>query len=321
MNAKIAIYIVLAGMLALSWAASCVIYQAAAVGERIGPLEERQFERLTVVAVGSGGSYENPERRGPSIAIARGGEIWLVDAGRGVAEGLRLSRISTAQPSRVLLTSLMPVNVQGLDDLLLTGWLNGRDTPLEVVGPVGTTALVSGLLEAHQRGIAGLAKALGLPASGARMTAVEVGDGFQQAHDGLELRAAALDGGPVPALAWSFEADGERVVVGGTGWDPETLVAFSEGADLLVHEAIYVPPPEDLEEAGVIADPDLLARQAALHTSILDVGALAERAGVSRLALVRMRPPPFFTLQVSSVVDDDFGGELVIPEDGEQLLP
>jgi len=320
MNAKIAIYIALAGVLALSWAASCVIYQAAEVGERIGPLEPRRFEQLGLVAVGSGGSYENPERRGPAVAVGRGEAVWLVDAGRGVAEGLRGAGIPTEQPSRVLLSSLMPVNVQGLDDLLLTGWLNGRSTPLEVVGPTGTAALVTALAAAHRQGIAAQAEALGLPPAGAELRAVEVGDGHEESHDGLTVRAAALHGGPAPALAWSFAADARRVVVGGTGWDPETLVDFSRGADVLVHEAIYVPAPDELEEAGVIADPERLAKEGALHTSILDVGELAERAGVERLVLVRMRPPPFFALQVRMIVGGAFSGDIDVPADGDDIL-
>ena len=41
-----------------------------------------------------------------------------MDAGRGVAEGLRLSKIPVSQPGTVLLTNLMPTNTQGLDDLI-----------------------------------------------------------------------------------------------------------------------------------------------------------------------------------------------------------
>ena len=39
---------------------------------------------------------------------------------------------------RARLSSLLPENTVGLDDLLLTGWLDGREAPLRVVGPAGT---------------------------------------------------------------------------------------------------------------------------------------------------------------------------------------
>ena len=55
-------------ILAVGWAASCVIWRAAEVGELVAPLETRTFHRLTFVAVGTGGSYENPVRLGPVSA-------------------------------------------------------------------------------------------------------------------------------------------------------------------------------------------------------------------------------------------------------------
>ena len=90
---------------------------------------------------------------------------------------------------------------------------------------------------------------------------------------------------------------------------------------MLVHEAVYIPPPEDIEDAGVIADPERLRMEAALHTSILDVGRLASKARVETLVLVRMRPPPFFEVQVTSIVGRDFEGDIVVPEDGTELTP
>jgi ribonuclease BN (tRNA processing enzyme) len=64
-----------------------------------------------------------------------------------------------------------------------------------------------------------------------------------------------------------------------------------------------------------------LIREAALHTSIEDVGALATRARAKQLALIRMRPPPFYDFQVRSIVGQTYEGEIFIPEDGESLSP
>ena len=61
--------------------------------------------------------------------------------------------------------------------------------------------------------------------------------------------------------------------------------------------------------------------KAALHTSLLDVGGLASRSGVPKLALVRMRPPPFFTIQVTSLVGKTYDGKVIIPDDGEEIEP
>jgi ribonuclease Z len=310
-----------AAVICVGFAASCVIWRAAELNELIGPLEKRSFSRLTVVAVGTGSPYENPERLGPSTGIAWGEQVALVDVGRGVAEGLRISKIPVSQPSRVLLTSLMPENTLGIDDLLFTGWRSNREHAIQVIGPTGTRAFIAGLEQAYRAGREGLGGALALPSEGIRIDVVEAGDGFSAEWDGLEVQAAALAGGPLPALAWRFEWGGRIVVVSGVGWDEDRLVSFSQGAHMLVHEAVYVPPPEDVEDAGVIADPERLRREAAIHTSLLTIGELGRRAGVDSLVITRMRPPPFYDIQVTSFVDDTFSGAIWVPADGDEIEP
>jgi ribonuclease BN (tRNA processing enzyme) len=304
-----------------AWVAAFVIYRAAAVGELVSPLETRQYESLTVVTVGTGGGYENPERMGPTTALAWGENIVLVDVGRGVAEALRTSKIPVAQPRTIVLTNLLPLNTMGLDDLLFTGWQQEREGPLRILGPVGTAALVAGLTSAYQQGGEALGAALALPAGGGRVEVVEVEDGYAEELDGVRIMAGALPGGPLPALAWRFERGRRSVVVSGTGWASDALVAFAKEADLLVHEGVYIPPGDELEEAGVVADPERLDREAAIHTALQDVGDLARQAAASGLILVRLRPPPFFDLQVRSIVAASYDGDIYVPKDGDEILP
>ena len=134
-------------------------------------------------------------------------------------------------------------------------------------------------------------------------------------------RAKELPGGPLPALGWRFEADGRSAVVSGTGWAPEALVALARGADVLVHEAVYVPSAEVAAQAGLDVTPEQLAREARLHTSIDAVGLLAERAGIASLVLVRLRPPPVYAIQLTSQIDDDFQGRIVVADDGDEIRP
>ena len=321
MTFRIFALLLAAFVLAVGWVASCVIWRAAEVNELVGPLSPRHWDELTVIAVGTGSPYENPERRGPSTGIGWQDRVLLVDVGRGVAEGLRLSQIPVPQPSRVLLTSLMPESTLGLDDLLFTGWREDRDHAVEIVGPQGTRAFVEGLLEAYRPAQEALDRALWLPDEGMRVEVIEVGDRFQATWDGLSVSAVSLSGGPLPGLAWRFVAGERSVVVAGIGWGREQLIQFAQGANMLVHEAVYVPPPEDVELAGVVADPERLRREGDLHTSLLDIGDLARRAGVESLVLIRMRPPPFYDIQVTSHVDDTFPGEIWVPEDGDELTP
>lgn len=312
-------FLLVLGVAVTGWVITCGTWRVQRVAAGVVPLDPRVFERLTVVTVGTGGAYENPERGGPASAVALDAHVVLVDAGRAVAEGLRAAGIPVSQPEAVLLTSLLPENALGLDDLLLTGWLEGRPAPLRLYGPPGTRALAEALVGAHRRGIEGRGAALGLPAPGARFEVVEVDDGWQIRFGELEVRAAALPDGPLAALAFRFEGRGRSAVVGGTGWGADALAELARGANLLVHEAASTPPPELAGELGVT--PERLRREAALHAQLGDVAALAQRSGVEALALVRMRPPPAYDLQVSAALGEHFAGRVIVADDGDELRP
>jgi ribonuclease BN (tRNA processing enzyme) len=306
---------------ALGWTLTCGAWHLEQEVDRVGPLEPREFARLTLVTLGTGGAHENPVRRGPSTALGLGRQVVMVDAGRASADALRLARIPVAQPDTVYLTSLLPENTLGLDDLLLVGWIQGRDTPLRVVGPPGTAALTRALSSAHRAGIKARAGGLGIRSESPSFEVVEIADGFTEQVGDLTVRAGALPGGPIAAFAYRFDANGRSAVVAGTGWAPEALIELARGANLLTHEAFYVPTPELAEELGFEADPSQLRREAAEHTTIDAVGALAQAAGVETLVLVRLRPPPVIDLQITSVVNDQFSGRIVIAADGDEIRP
>jgi len=307
----------------IGWIVTCANWQVEQVARGVRSFDAKQFERLTVVAVGTGGPYENQDRLGPAIGVGLGTDLVLVDCGRAIAEALRKAEIPPAQPALVVLSSLAPESTAGLDDLLLAGWINGpRTQPLRLVGPPGTIALARGLEAAHAAGIAAQASALGLAPDGARFDAAEVSGPYAEQRGALALSAVPLGDGS--ALAWRFEGKGRSVVVSGTSTDPEAQIAFATGADVWVHEAIH----GESVRAGIAAmregDADAatrLEREAALHTDLEQIGTAATRAGVRSLVLVRLRPPPVVAWQYERQVGERYRGNVVIPEDGDEIAP
>jgi ribonuclease Z len=304
-----------------SWVLTCGAWQYDRVLAGIAPLEPRQFDRLTLITIGTGGAAENPRRRGPCTAIGWGSRVVLVDAGRAVAEGLRAAEIPASQPDTVFLTSLLPESTVGLDDLLFAGWLDERRQPLRLIGPPGTRELAEALVSGHGRGIAGSVEARNLSSEAARFEAVEVDGGGAETLGELSLRFASLPDGPVEALAYRFEWRGRSAVVGGAGWGGETLERFARGANLLLHEAVYVLTHEAAAQLEIPIEPESLRREAAFHTGIDEVGGLARRAGVETLVLVRLRPPPVYDIQLTSLIDDEYPGRIVIADDGDEITP
>jgi ribonuclease BN (tRNA processing enzyme) len=320
-NLRLIALLTMLGIVIGSWYLTYAAGQYDLVTAGFFPLARRNFDRMTIITVGTGGAYEDHNRGGPSTAVGIGEDIWLVDAGRGLADSLRKSLIPIAQPSTVLLTSLLPENTLGLDDLLAQSWLEGRRERIRLLGPPGTAALAKNIEAAIRPSLQiwsrGLEEDLGDP--GFQVTEIE--DGWAVASDTMKILAGALPGGPTTALAYRFDWRGRILVVGGTGFNDDALAEFSRGAHTLVHEANYIPTEEEARGAELDTDPADLARQARMHTTLIDVGALASRAGVETLVLVRLRPPPVYTLQVTSLVNDSFDGAILVPHDGDEITP
>ena len=51
-----------------SWWLTCAAWRFDEIAAGVLPLEPREFERLTLVTLGTGGAYENHLRRGPATA-------------------------------------------------------------------------------------------------------------------------------------------------------------------------------------------------------------------------------------------------------------
>ena len=304
-----------------SWGLTCAAARYDEVTAGFLTLETRRFERLTLVTLGTGGAHEDHNRRGPSTAVAVLEDVWLVDAGRGVAEGLRAARIPPSQPDVVALTSLLAENTVGLDDLLSASWLDGRRTRIRLLGPQGTARLARAVEAALAPGLEAWARAGGEPLGEPGFDVEEIADGWSLERGELQVRVGALPGGPAQALAYRFDWRGRSAVVSSAGWADEALARFARGANALLHEAAYIPTPQEARELGIEEDPEKLRRDAALHTTLSDVGKLAMRAGVEKLVLVRLRPPPVFALQVTTLVDDSFDGEVLVPSDGDEITP
>jgi ribonuclease BN (tRNA processing enzyme) len=131
---------------------------------------------------------------------------------------------------------------------------------------------------------------------------------------------AVMHGRAAPALAYRFDtADGSVVFSGDTAVNDD-LIALAQGADILVHQ---VADLGYLRRHGT-RDAEL-ARMAALHTDVSQVGRIAERARVRELILSHYLPA-----DPAAITDADwaaraaqgFGGTTTAGRDGlRRALP
>jgi ribonuclease Z len=203
----------------------------------------------------------------------------LVDAGRG--NTIRLFEIGGAGLlsgiTAVLLTHLHSDHVVGLPDLWLTGWIFGRRSALEVIGPPGTTELSAGLERAYAFDVR-MRRDVDerLPAGGAELRARDAEPGLVLDRNGVRVVAFAVDHRPVtPAYGYRVEYAGRSVVFSGDTRYSEAVVAAARGADVLIHEVIS---PDVERRRAAMTDPNAIERVIARHTTPEEAGRIFSAA-------------------------------------------
>ena len=59
------------------WTLTCVAARYDDIAAGVRALDPRTFEELTLVAAGTGGAYENPNRLGPALVVGSGERLAL----------------------------------------------------------------------------------------------------------------------------------------------------------------------------------------------------------------------------------------------------
>jgi ribonuclease BN (tRNA processing enzyme) len=261
-------------------------------------------------------------RRGISSALVVGERVFVIDCGRGSPSAFAEAGLDFARLEAVFITHLHADHVGDLPGLILYPWGvrvgdHGPLAPIRVYGPPRPRALPAGDAIFHRQTVispglpapgtadlvghilAGFAYHLNvmpvdchMPDAGALVRGIDVVDvaGADAAvvidDAGVRVTAVAVTHGrAVPALAYRFDtADGSVVFSGDTSVN-ENLIALAHGADVLVHQ---VADLSYLRRHGM--DDAEVARMAALHTDVTQVGSVAERAGVRELILNHYLP-------------------------------
>ena len=135
--------------------------------------------------------------------------------------------------------------------------------------------------------------------------------------DRVRVTCAEVQHPMVPlALAYRFDCPDRSIVISGDTRSSDALIALARGADILVHEALYVP-------AAPGAPGSALRRHImASHTSVEDVGRIATAAGVKTLVLSHFVPGE--TTAVSDAqwlagAREHFSGRIIVGHDLQEL--
>jgi ribonuclease BN (tRNA processing enzyme) len=114
--------------------------------------------------------------------------------------------------------------------------------------------------------------------------------------ENVTVSAAVVQHPPVrPALAYRFDFHDRSIVFSGDTAPIEAVARLAKGADILVHEAMYVPALEvyirnRIAQGSPIRFDDYMTHMKVDHSSVEDVGRIAKEAGVQTLVLSHLTP-------------------------------
>jgi ribonuclease BN (tRNA processing enzyme) len=138
------------------------------------------------------------------------------------------------------------------------------------------------------------------------------GPGVVMQDERVKVMATPVHHPPVvPALAYRFDGPDRSIVFSGDTDKSDALVQLARGADVLVHEAMY------LSVVDRLAATTLKAHLIASHTVAEDVGRVAAAAGVKTLVLSHLVPAsyPVTDQMWMEAVRPHFAGEIVVARD------
>lgn len=263
-----------------------------------------------VVILGSGTPHANPDRAGPSVAVAVDDAVYLVDAGPGVVRRAVAAGFAPEALKRVFITHLHSDHTLGLPDLLFTPWVLGREAPLEVWGPPGIAAMVEHVHAAWTADVRVRTEGLeeGSPTGhAAEVHEIEAG----VVHDARGVRVTAFGvahGSWDHAFGYRFDTEDRAIVISGDTAPTDAVVSACDGCDVLVHEAYA--------RAGWETLPEPVQRyHASFHTSGVELGAIARAARPRLLVVVHALGFGAPEDALLAEIRLRFEGEVVIAED------
>lgn len=270
--------------------------------------------RSRLILLGTaGGPTPKATRSGPSNIIVIGDRGYVIDCGDGVARQMTIAGVFRTL-RHVFLTHQHSDHNADYGNLLLLAWGDRLTTPVDAWGPPPLAKMTKLFLEMSAADIGVRMRDEGRPPLAPLIHPHEIRRSGPVMHDDLVTVTCAVVPHPlVPiALAYRFDCPDRSIVFSGDTAPSDALVALAKGADVLVHEALYVP--------GAPGAPGSALRTHIMesHTPVEDAGRIATRAGVKTLVLSHLVPseiPPVTDEQWLAAARSTFSGTIVIGRD------
>ena len=277
-------------------------------------------KRTRLVLLGTaGGPTPKALRAAPASAVVIDDAVYVIDCGNGVARQMALAGLSLGAIRDVFITHHHSDHNADYGNLLWLAWAADLRRPVDTWGPPPLKRMTRQFLQLNDSDIRTRIADEGRPPLAPLIRAHELRrDGVVMQDERVKVTASLVEHPPVaPAFAYRFDGPDRSIVFSGDTRPSEALVELARGADVLVHEVMYLPALERLIASEAQA---ARLRQHLLdsHTTTEQVGRLASEAGVKTLVLSHFVPGGDASLSDQvwrDAVSPYFKGELVIGRD------
>jgi len=276
--------------------------------------------RTRLILLGTGGG-PRPRRSAMSTAqvILANDVPYVVDCANGVPRQLVLAGVALAKLRHVFVTHHHSDHNADYGTLLLLAWASGLRSRVDTWGPPPLDRITRLFFEMSAPDIeVRIADEGRVPLVPLIHPHEITQDGPVMQDDNVKVTAARVEHPLVPnAFAYRFDAPDRSIVISGDTHRSDNLVKLARGADVLVHEALWVPGVDRL----VAFNPNATTLRKHIidsHTPVEEVGQVAAAAGVRTLVLSHLVPADDDRLTDQVWIDlarRHFTGQIIVGKD------
>jgi ribonuclease BN (tRNA processing enzyme) len=281
-------------------------------------LGQKKSTRVVLLGTKGGPRVGEAGRSNPSTLIMINDVPYLVDCGYGVTKQLITTGVALDRLKYIFITHHHSDHNLEFGPLIYNTWITGLPAHIDAYGPPGLTTMAELFFNYQKFDIDTRIVDEGRTDPRKLVTTHEIKPGVVLTNDDVKVSSCLVRHPPIKqAYAYRFDAKDRSVVISGdTAYAPE-LAEFAKGADVLVHEVMYLPGIEALLKRLPNAK-RLREHLMAAHTLPEDVGKIAAQAGVKTLVLTHFVPGDDASItdeQWAKGVKANFKGEIIVGKD------
>jgi ribonuclease BN (tRNA processing enzyme) len=286
---------------------------------RLGIGQEKKGTRLILLGTKGGPRVGESGRSNASTLILINDVPYVVDCGYGVSRQLMAAGVALNRLRYIFITHHHSDHNLEYGALFYNAWITGLPVHVDAYGPVGLEKMTRDFFSYMKFDIDTRIVDEGRPDPRGLLAPHDFNkQGVVLLNDDVKISTCLVRHPPIKqAYAYRFDAKDRSVVISGdTAYAPE-LAEFAKGADVLVHEVMYLPGIEKLV-ARLPNATRLRAHLLAAHTVPEDVGRIAAQAGVKTLVLSHFVPgddPSITDEQWAQDVRKQFKGRIIVGKD------